>query len=338
MAYRYKWKDIKNQQQYKRWRDGEFRHYLNLIKKDKSVPSNYPVYDNKYDLRSINLRKTRLPRLSLDSCNVNNGQFYSSGLVNCFAKDSLFVESDLSSVNLSNSEFHNCNFTDSSFKRANLTCSKFINCDLSGADLTAVNIKNLHIKSSIVDYAIFWKCRNANTITGNILSAKDVEVDLKTYESLPNGPIKDRIKSEGQIMNYEYEIAISFAGEDRRYAERIAKALSKRDVRIFYDDYEKVDLWGKNLYDHLTEIYRKKAKFCLILISKHYARKLWTNLERKSAQSRAFEENEDYILPLRLDDTEIKGILPTVGYIRYDDYRTNELVTMIKKKLGKIPS
>src|SRR5205085_12067611 len=36
--------------------------------------------------------------------------------------------------------------------------------------------------------------------------------------------------------------AISFAGEDRPQAERIAKALKKAGVRVFYDQYEQASL------------------------------------------------------------------------------------------------
>ena len=68
-------------------------------------------------------------------------------------------------------------------------------------------------------------------------------------------------------------------------------------VSVFYDEYEKADLWGKNLYDHLSDVYRKRARFCLMLLSKHYAAKQWTNHERQAAQARAFSENQEYILP-----------------------------------------
>lgn len=58
---------------------------------------------------------------------------------------------------------------------------------------------------------------------------------------------------------------------------------------------------------HLDEVYRKKSGFCVMFISKHYALKAWTNHERASAQARAFTENQKYVLPARLDDTEIPG-------------------------------
>jgi hypothetical protein len=86
-----------------------------------------------------------------------------------------------------------------------------------------------------------------------------------------------------------------------------------------------VALWGKDLYTHLDEVYRKRARFCVVFLSKHYRNKLWTNHERESAQARAFEEKEEYILPVKFDDTEIPGIKPTIAYISAIEYKPNEL-------------
>jgi len=53
----------------------------------------------------------------------------------------------------------------------------------------------------------------------------------------------------------------------------------------------------------------------------------------KVRRARAFEENKEYILPVRLDDTEIPGIKPTIGYIHKKDVMINELVDLINKKV-----
>src|SRR5690606_1305684 len=116
-------------------------------------------------------------------------------------------------------------------------------------------------------------------------------------------------------MGHEFEIALSFAGEDREYIDRVATLLQKDGIKIFYDSFEEENLWGKNLYDYLSDIYQNKAKFTIMFISEHYAKKLWTNHERQAMQARAFQERQEYILPARFDDTEIPGVLPTVGYI-----------------------
>lgn len=118
---------------------------------------------------------------------------------------------------------------------------------------------------------------------------------------------------------FEYDIALSFAGEQRGQVEKVAECLRSSGVRVFYDAYEKSDLWGKDLYQHLSDVYQKKAQYCIIFASKDYALKAWTSHELKSAQARAFsEKGNEYILPVRFDSTEIPGILPTVGYLSFD--------------------
>lgn len=137
------------------------------------------------------------------------------------------------------------------------------------------------------------------------------------------------------VNNFEYDVALSFAGEDRAYVEKVAKYLKEKGIKVFYDDYEKTKLWGKDLYVYLDEVYHKKAKYCIMFISCHSSEKLWTNHERKSAQARAFKEKGEYILPARFDDTEIPGILPTVGYIDLRSLETEGFGKLIIEKLKR---
>src|SRR5262245_51738930 len=103
---------------------------------------------------------------------------------------------------------------------------------------------------------------------------------------------------------YDYDVALSFAGEDREYVSKVAAILHALGVRVFYDAYETTDLWGKDLYTHLDDVYRKRSKSCVMFISEAYGRKLWTSHERQSAQAKAFESAGEYVLPVRFDDTE----------------------------------
>jgi hypothetical protein len=136
-----------------------------------------------------------------------------------------------------------------------------------------------------------------------------------------------------------YEIVLSFAGEDRGYVEQVAEYLKTRGVSVFYDRYEEATLWGKDLAEHLDSVYRKDARYCLMFISKHYARRLWTNHERKSALARSLEERQEYILPARFDGTEIPGIRPTLGYVDLSHKLPAELGKLVMSKLGRhIPS
>ena len=143
----------------------------------------------------------------------------------------------------------------------------------------------------------------------------------------------ERVEGYQNQPYYEYQVALSFAGEDRNYVARVANQLRQKSVRVFYDKYEAASLWGKDLYIHLDEVYRKKARYCVVFLSENYRKKLWTNHERESAQARAFQENKEYLLPVRLDDTEIPGIKPTIGYIHKRDVTVGQLVDLIYRKV-----
>ena len=135
---------------------------------------------------------------------------------------------------------------------------------------------------------------------------------------------------------YEYDIAISFAGKDRSYAEALADVLGNRGVHVFYDKYEKAVLWGKDLYTHLSDLYQNKARYCVMFFSQHYIAKIWTKHELRAAQARALNENREYILPIRLDNSEIPGILKTTAYLNWHEETSESVAEAILEKLGKV--
>lgn len=135
--------------------------------------------------------------------------------------------------------------------------------------------------------------------------------------------------------NYEYDVALSFAGENRAYVEEVANSLQIKGIKVFYDLFEEANLWGKNLYEYLSEIYQNRARYTVLFVSSFYNKKLWTNHERVSMQARAFQESSEYILPARFDDTEIPGILKTIGYINLENKTPEELAILIENKLQK---
>src|SRR5215213_4660725 len=132
-----------------------------------------------------------------------------------------------------------------------------------------------------------------------------------------------------------YDVALSFAGEDRSYVEMVADGLRARGVSVFYDAFEMADLWGKNLYEHLIEVYQKSARYTVIFISRYYRDKVWTNHERRAAQSRALNESYEYILPARFDDTDIEGLLPTIAYIDLRRHSPEAVSVMLCQKIGR---
>lgn len=115
---------------------------------------------------------------------------------------------------------------------------------------------------------------------------------------------------------YDFDVAISFAGEDRNLVREVADGLKAQGVRTFYDEDFAVEMWGEDLVEYFHAIYKKRARYMLMFISRHYAEKAWPGQERRAGLERALESDDVYILPVRLDDSDPPlGMRSTTGYM-----------------------
>jgi hypothetical protein len=133
--------------------------------------------------------------------------------------------------------------------------------------------------------------------------------------------------------SFDFDVALSFAGEDRPVVEQFATLMRAAGKRVFYDTFEQANLWGKDLYQYLHKVYQENARFCVVFVSAAYVAKAWTRHELKSAQERAFGESQEYILPVLLDETTLPGVSKTVGYIDLRKESVEELVRLMLTKL-----
>src|SRR5690349_24982506 len=113
---------------------------------------------------------------------------------------------------------------------------------------------------------------------------------------------RDSGAGPGVGLGRRWDVALSFAGAQRAYVERVAAALKARGVRCFYDADEQVELWGRHLAEELPRIYAEESAVVVVFVSADYAWGNWTRLERRAAFSRAVAEAGVYVLPARFDD------------------------------------
>jgi hypothetical protein len=132
----------------------------------------------------------------------------------------------------------------------------------------------------------------------------------------------------------KYDLAISFAGEQRSLARSLAERLDGAGYSIFFDEFHQAELWGKDLTVALRDVYSREARWCLVLVSKDYVQKAWTNLERQNALSRFMQERSGYLLCLRLDGTELPGLPSVIGYIDYTSTNEENVYRLLLQRIG----
>lgn len=137
---------------------------------------------------------------------------------------------------------------------------------------------------------------------------------------------------------FEYDVALSFAAEDRAMAEEFANLLINKNVKVLYDEYRAGELWGKDMVDHLVNIYARKARYCVMFVSEYYPLKKWTAAERITAQERAFRDADEYILPIQVAYAEVPGITGAPGYRDLRQHSMESNVNWLEEKLMKSKS
>ena len=143
---------------------------------------------------------------------------------------------------------------------------------------------------------------------------------------------------EVSITLIEYDVALSYASEDRPYVRAVADRLQAAGVRVFYDEFATTQTWGTELPETFLDIFQKKAWFAVAFISAHYVNKPWTLHEGRSALARALVEHRAYFLPVRMDDSELPGLRPTIGYIDGRSTSPEQLAGKVLEMLEAIPS
>lgn len=125
--------------------------------------------------------------------------------------------------------------------------------------------------------------------------------------------VRKRVHVRGTA--YPYDVAISFAGENRADAQGLARACQATGLEVFYDFDQQHILWGKNLRQRLSEVYSLEALYMLVLISRHYPEKDWSAFELDIGKGAAKKRTQEYLLPVRLDDTDLVGLSKDVTWM-----------------------
>jgi hypothetical protein len=88
-----------------------------------------------------------------------------------------------------------------------------------------------------------------------------------------------------------YDVALSFAGEDRAYAEKLFDLLTERELAVFYDRNEQSRTLAANVEEYLAPIYQSEASFVVPLLGAEYPKKVWTKIESEQFKER-FSQGE----------------------------------------------
>ncbi|SRR6266568_1990791 len=145
--------------------------------------------------------------------------------------------------------------------------------------------------------------------------------------------------SEAKVSNAqkssfnEYDLAFSFAGENRAYVEEIKAECDDLGLITYYDKDRKIDQWGESFISEQRKVYSGyKTKHFVPFISHYYFSKPIPTDEFKSALLESTKRKR-YILPIKLDnsDVSVEYLHKDVQYLKKEDYTPKQLAYALKQ-------
>lgn len=161
---------------------------------------------------------------------------------------------------------------------------------------------------------------------------------VRTETTKPEPKVESAVRAERRVrvrrsQRKNYDVALSFAGEDREYVEKVAEELRTAGVEVFYDEFEKVTLWGQDLAEHLGHVYGEDARFVVLFLSRAYVGKAWPSHEKRIALARLINQGVGALLPVRFDDSEVPGLPETIAFLDLRVLTPTKLAELIRQKV-----
>lgn len=137
------------------------------------------------------------------------------------------------------------------------------------------------------------------------------------------------------IINHNFDVALSFPGEFRPFVEKVAANLEELlgSNKYFYDNNYKAQLARPALDEVLQDIYRYRSKLIVVFLCQAYGQKEWCGLEFRAIKEIIMERRHEMIMFVKMDKGQVKGVFKTDGYIDGQTHQPDEVAGFIKERV-----
>ena len=212
----------------------------------------------------------------------------------------------------------------------------------NNSDYWRERFENLNKKEDIIIRGCFKELQDNNLI--KVSYADDYPYIIQVlkdgyfYQEHKLSSLKLNYEKHTSTTQKEYDIFISHASKDKlSYVNDLYLSISKLKIKIFYDT-EEIE-WGDNWKQTILNG-TEKSEFAVIVISKNFLDREWTERELSIFLNRQNESGQKIILPLLYDITidDLKNKYPELETIQALDskkYTKEEDSILLARQLIK---
>lgn len=136
----------------------------------------------------------------------------------------------------------------------------------------------------------------------------------------------------------QYDVFISHASKDKlSYVDKLAQAIKNEGLEMFYDA-DSIE-WGDNISEKI-ETALSNCLLAVVVISKHYFGRQWTEHEIRTLLKRQSEEHEKLVMPILYGVTkkQLVSHYPELNDIQFKyskNCKCDEMASILKKEIEK---
>ena len=126
---------------------------------------------------------------------------------------------------------------------------------------------------------------------------------------------------------FDFDFAISFAGENRQLARTISSQLETLDCAVFFDELFEANYLGTAWHKAFKEVFGDRSRYIVCLLDKYHLEKIWPTFERETFLPRVADEA---VIPIFLDDTPVPGMPRDIVGIMFRNWdKSDNLVNRV---------
>jgi hypothetical protein len=140
-------------------------------------------------------------------------------------------------------------------------------------------------------------------------------------------------------ISREWDVAISFAGENRDLARLIQSELEFLDVNVFFDELYEDNYLGKSWSSEFKRIFADDSDLVVCILDDNHLRKIWPTFERDCFSPRVAAGE---VIPIFLDDSVFSGIPKDIVAIHFawnpsePDWKTKASEEIVMRLIDRI--
>lgn len=135
-------------------------------------------------------------------------------------------------------------------------------------------------------------------------------------------------------MAFTFDVAISFAGEDRHIARDIAAAMRNRSIHVLFDEFYEEHFARPNLHEFLRALY-EQSRVCVVIVSQLYLQSPWSQAEIHLLVSRAKSDNDYTLVPVQVSGVDLPLTLKAMSSIDYTQSSADFVAEIVDNILQK---